>query len=89
MAYRIESMETEFDFVQRIMSTRTRTQWKADAKASKVPFSTFKKIGYKQVQTSRSDTVGKIAAYYREVLGAERLPTAPKRGGRALAGALS
>jgi len=59
-------MGGQLEYVQAKLAEHTRAQWLEIAKACGVPFSTLKKIGYKQTPTPRSDTVDKIAAYFNE-----------------------
>jgi len=58
-------MEREIRFVQRRLKALEREDWIKISKASGVPFSTVKKIGYGQTQDPRDSTVGKIAAEIR------------------------
>jgi predicted transcriptional regulator len=55
----------QLEYVQTELAKYSRAQWIAIADESGVPFSTFKKIGYGQTPTPRSDTVDKIAAALR------------------------
>lgn len=61
----IASMFTELSYVKEQLSKHSRDIWKACSKSSGVPFSTIKRIAYKQTAAPRSDTVGKIATYFK------------------------
>lgn len=59
-------MQAQIDFVQGKLDELSRQEWVKIAKRCRVPFSTFKKIGYKQTKNPRSDTLHKIATYFYE-----------------------
>lgn len=59
-------MQAQIDFVQGKLDALERREWVKIAKRCRVPFSTFKKIGYKQTKNPRSDTLHKIATYFYE-----------------------
>lgn len=58
-------MFSQLEYVQAKLGAHTRAEWLEISKECGVPFSTLKKIGYKQTPTPRSDTVDKIAAYFQ------------------------
>lgn len=60
-------MFSQLEYVQEKLAAQTRAEWRVTAKGSGVPFSTVKKIGYKQTPHPRSDTVAKIAAYFQQL----------------------
>ena len=58
-------MFTELAYVKERLKGVTRDVWRDCSKKTKVPFRTIARIGYSETPSPRSDTVGKIAMYFR------------------------
>lgn len=58
-------MFSELAYVKAQLAAHSRAQWKDISKAADVPFRTLTRIAYKETPTPRSDTVGKLAIYFR------------------------
>lgn len=58
-------MLTELEYVRGKLSATTPAEWEECSKVTGVPFTTIKKIAYRQVLAPRSDNTGKIATYFR------------------------
>ena len=56
---------SELSYVREQLARRKHSQWKALSEETGVPFRTVKRIGYGEVQYPRSDTIGKLAIYFR------------------------
>lgn len=61
----IRLMLSELSYVRERLSQHKHAEWKGIAAASRVPFRTIKRIAYRETQYPRSDTVGKLALYFR------------------------
>lgn len=58
-------MFTELSYVKEKLKASTREVWRDASKATKVPFRTIARIGYSETPSPRSDTVGKLAMYFK------------------------
>lgn len=58
-------MFSQLRYVQEQLDRVGYKGWKDIEEKTGVPVSTLKKIGYRQTPTPRSDTVDKIATYFR------------------------
>ena len=56
---------SELSYVRAQLALHTHAEWKRIAADSGVHFRTVKRIGYREVQYPRSDTVGKLALYFK------------------------
>lgn len=58
-------MFSNLAYVQEQLAKHPRTEWHRCCDVSGVPFSTLKKLAYKQTTNPTSKTVERIAAYFR------------------------
>jgi hypothetical protein len=58
-------MMTDLSYIKEKLLELGHSGWKEVSKGSGVPFRTIKRIGYNETPTFRSDTVGKLAIYFR------------------------
>lgn len=58
-------MFSQLRYVQEQLGRLTFSEWRAVADGSDVPFSTVRKVGEGRTKNPRSQTVDKIAAYFR------------------------
>lgn len=58
-------MFSQLAYVREQLEKHGRPEWYRCEKATRVPFSTIKKIAYKQTKNPGSVTVDKIANYFR------------------------
>lgn len=58
---------SELAYVREQLAKYTHSEWKIIAEKSEVPFRTVKRVGYKETPFPRSDTIGKLALYFRTV----------------------
>lgn len=65
---------SELSYVKEQLAKYTHAEWRVIAFASDVPFRTVKRIGYKETPFPRSDTVGKLALYFRTCEKRQRRP---------------
>lgn len=56
---------SELSYVRDQLARYKHADWKRISTASGVPFRTVKRIGYRETAYPRSDTVGKLAMYFR------------------------
>ena len=56
---------SELSYVREQLARRNHAQWKVVAEKTGVNFRTVKRIGYKEIEYPRSDTIGKLAIYFR------------------------
>ena len=57
---------SELEYVRGQLARRTHSEWRVVSEKSGVPFRTVKRIGYKEVEYPRSDTIGKLALHFRK-----------------------
>lgn len=60
-----EMQGSELSYVRDQLGRHTHSQWKDISANSGVPFRTVKRIGYRETEYPRSDTIGKLALYFR------------------------
>lgn len=56
---------SELSYVREQLALSKHAQWKEISAASGVPFRTVKRIAYRETEYPRSDSVGKLAIYFR------------------------
>lgn len=56
---------SELSYVRDQLSRHTHSEWKQISSRSGVAFRTIKRIGYRETEYPRSDTIGKLALYFR------------------------
>lgn len=56
---------SELAYVREKLGAYAHSDWKIFAAESGVPFRTVKRIAYRETEFPRSDTVGKLAMYFR------------------------
>lgn len=58
-------MLTDLAYVKAELAKLGHAGWSAVSKGAEVPMRTIKRIGYGETDFPRSDTVGKLAIYFR------------------------
>jgi hypothetical protein len=61
----ILAMTTDLTYVKAQLDRLGHSGWHEVSKGAKVPMRTIKRIGYRETPSPRSDTVGKLAMYFR------------------------
>lgn len=65
MALRIGRVLTDLAYVKENLRQLGHAGWHEVSRGAGVPMRTIKRIGYAETPSPRSDTVGKLAVYFR------------------------
>ena len=58
---------SELKYVKEQLAKRSRAEWLACSKKTKVPFRTISRIAYGETPSPRSDTTASIAEYFQRI----------------------